>query len=241
MRIEDDWELDGASDHRVSEALYLTDPEGNGIEIYRDTPREGWPSDEDGRVEMETLPLDVDELREESTGTVDPDATETVPPGTVIGHVHLEVSSIPAAREFYARTMGLQVRQEFGPSALFLAADDYHHHIGVNTWNGRTEPAEGRGLAWFELVVPDRKRTRNDTETVRRTGYRHGSNGAGTRCVGFRFNYRSAPNSITEIEQLYRKGSFAGADNAQKSVRYASGKLVNCLILLTYRLLIEIR
>ncbi|MFH5798671.1 VOC family protein [Haladaptatus sp. CMAA 1911] len=149
VRIEDGWELSGASDHRVSEALYLTDPEGNGIEIYRDRPRAEWPLSEDGLVQMETLPLDIDELRSHATGA------KNVPPGTVVGHVHLEVSSLAAAREFYVETLGMRVRQRFGPSALFLAADDYHHHIGLNTWNDRTEPVEGCGLLWFELVVPD--------------------------------------------------------------------------------------
>ncbi len=155
VRTEENWELDGASDHRVSEALYLTDPEGNGVEVYRDRPREGWPSDEDGHVQMETLPLDIDELRTKSTETADGEVPETIPSKMVIGHVHLEVSSIPVARELYAGLLGLGVRQAFGPSALFLAVDDYHHHVGVNTWNGRTEPATGRGLAWFELIVPD--------------------------------------------------------------------------------------
>ncbi|ODR83139.1 glyoxalase [Haladaptatus sp. W1] len=150
VRIENDWELSGASDHRVSEALYLTDPEGNGVEIYRDRPREEWPVEEDGSVRMETLPLDIDELREQRTDA------ETVPSGTTVGHVHLEVSSLSAAREFYVETLGTRIRQRFGPSALFLATDDYHHHIGLNTWNDRTEPTAGRGLLWFELVVPDR-------------------------------------------------------------------------------------
>ena len=98
---------------------------------------------------METLPLDIDELRSHGTGS------KNVPSGTVVGHVHLEVSSLVVARKFYVETLGMRVRQRFGPSALFLAADDYHHHIGLNTWNDRTEPVEGRGLLWFELVVPD--------------------------------------------------------------------------------------
>ncbi|WP_231183300.1 VOC family protein [Haladaptatus sp. DYF46] len=149
VRIEDGWELSGASDHRVSEALYFTDPEGNGVEMYRDRPRAEWPLSEDGLVQMGTLPLDIDELRSHATGA------KNVPPGTVVGHVHLEVSSLAAAREFYVETLGMRVRQRFGPSALFLAADDYHHHIGLNTWNDRTEPVEGCGLLWFELVVPD--------------------------------------------------------------------------------------
>ncbi|SIR06448.1 catechol 2,3-dioxygenase [Haladaptatus litoreus] len=157
VRLEDEWELTGASDHRVSEALYCRDPEGNGIELYRDRPREAWPIGDDGRVQMDTLPLDTNELRKEAT------ETETVPSNTVVGHVHLEVSSIAAAREFYADALGMNVRQEYGPSALFLAADDYHHHVGCNVWNNRTKPADGRGLEWFELAVPNRE----TLETVR--------------------------------------------------------------------------
>lgn len=149
-RIRERWRLDGASDHRVSEALYLTDPEGNGIEIYRDRPREGWPTNE-GRVEMDTLPLDLGALEDQRRGEAE------VPDGTTVGHVHLEVSSLPRAREFYVEGLGLGVRQEWSDAALFLAAGDYHHHVGLNTWNGRTSSARGRGLAWFELLVPDRE------------------------------------------------------------------------------------
>lgn len=148
-RIRDGWELTGASDHRVSEALYLDDPEGNGVEVYRDRPREAWPLDDDGRVEMDTLPLDLDSLASEANGE------SSVPPGTDVGHVHLEVSDLSAARRFYAEVLGMNVRQEWGPSALFVAAGDYHHHLGLNTWNRRSEPRSGRGLDWFELVLPD--------------------------------------------------------------------------------------
>ncbi|MFB6143465.1 MAG: VOC family protein [Halorientalis sp.] len=140
--------LAGASDHGVSEALYLADPEGNGVEVYRDRPRSAWPTSE-GRVEMTTDPLDLGDLAAEGTGAA------SVPAGTDVGHVHLEVTDLAAAREFYVDTLGLGVRQAWGGQALFLAAGDYHHHVGLNTWNGRTDPASGRGLAWFELVVPD--------------------------------------------------------------------------------------
>ncbi|MFW5896099.1 MAG: VOC family protein [archaeon] len=149
-RVRDGWELDGASDHRVSEALYLTDPEGNGVEIYRDKPRDAWPTAADGTVRMDTLPLDLEAL------AADGDGESGAPPGTTIGHVHLEVTDLDVSRRFYVDPVGLGVRQEWGDSALFLAAGDYHHHVGLNAWNGRTKPAGGRGLAWFELVVPDR-------------------------------------------------------------------------------------
>jgi catechol 2,3-dioxygenase len=147
-RIREEWRLDGASDHNVSEALYLTDPEGNGVEIYRDRDRKEWPHAADGSVRMETLPLDLDEITAESDGATD------APAGTTVGHVHLEATDIEAARAFYVDTLGFNVRAAWD-SALFLAAGDYHHHVGVNTWNGRSEPAGGYGLAWFEVVVPD--------------------------------------------------------------------------------------
>lgn len=152
-RVEARWLLDGASDHLVSEALYLRDPEENGIEIYRDRPREEWPRTEDGRVEMDSLRLDLDALRSESNGAA------TVPDGTDVGHVHLEVSSLPDAKAVYVDALGFDVSDmwtgETGTEALFAAAGGYHHHIGLNTWNGRTEPSTGRGLAWVELLVPD--------------------------------------------------------------------------------------
>jgi catechol 2,3-dioxygenase len=147
-RVRDRGGLDGASDHYVSEALYCTDPEGNGVEIYADRPREEWPRADDGTVEIGTVPLDLDGLAAESDGAAE------APPGTDLGHVHLEVASLDRARAFYADRLGLGVRTETR-GASFLAAGDYHHHVGVNTWNGRTDPAGGRGLAWFEFLLPD--------------------------------------------------------------------------------------
>lgn len=147
-RIEAESTLSGASHHHVSEALYLDDPEGNGVEIYRDLPEETWPRREDGTIGIGTVPLDLDAVAAASDGTA------SAPAGTVVGHVHLEVSSLEATRELYVETLGLGVKTEL-ESALFLAAGDYHHHLGANTWNRRTEPAGGRGLAWFEFVVPD--------------------------------------------------------------------------------------
>lgn len=145
----EDWGLDGASDHLVSEALYLRDPEGNGVEIYRDRPREEW-SMEGGEVRMPSLPLDLDDVREEAVGR------EDAPEGTDVGHVHLETTSLPQATEFYRDGLGLNVRNRYGESAVFLAVGDYHHHVGLNTWNGRSAPAgRHRGLAWWEVLVPD--------------------------------------------------------------------------------------
>jgi len=147
-RIEAHWRLDGASDHHVSEALYLSDPEDNGIEVYRDRPRSAWPTTDDGQVGMDTLPLALDPLREAADGA------DRFPSGATVGHVHLEVSDLDAARSFYADGLGLNVRQAM-PGALFLAFGSYHHHVGCNVWNGRSVPGEGRGLAWIELVTDD--------------------------------------------------------------------------------------
>lgn len=148
-RIRANWRLNGASDHGFSEALYLADPEGNGVEVYRDRPRDDWPR-EDGTLRAPTRPLDLGSLE-----TAETDHEASVPPATTLGHVHLESASIPAARSFYAETLGFEVTIDLAPSALFFAAGDYHHHVAVNAWQRRSNPASGRGLAWFEILVPD--------------------------------------------------------------------------------------
>jgi len=147
-RIESRGRIDGASDHGVSEALYLSDPAGNGVEVYWDRPRADWPRSGD-RVDMVTLPLDIGDLR------ADAGDGEVAPGGTDVGHVHLEVTDIEAARAFYVDALGMTVRAAVGDAALFVAAGDYHHHVGLNVWQGRSAPMQGHGLAWFELVLPD--------------------------------------------------------------------------------------
>ncbi|MFB6164723.1 MAG: VOC family protein [Haloarculaceae archaeon] len=143
--------LTGASDHLVSEALYLRDPAGNGVEVYRDRPREDWPRAPDGSVEMDTLPLDLEGLAADATGAGE------LPAGTAVGHVHLEVADLARAEGFYVEALGFDRQTRFGEQASFVGAGGYHHHVGLNTWNHRTSPAAGdaRGLRWFEVVVPD--------------------------------------------------------------------------------------
>jgi catechol 2,3-dioxygenase len=148
------WRLTGASDHLVSEALYLQDPEGNGIEIYRDRPREEWRRNGD-ELAMATLPLDLESV----LGELDPSERQAngMPGGTTMGHVHLQVADIPAAERFYNRALGLDVMVRSYPGALFLSAGGYHHHIGLNTWQsqGASPPPEGSlGLDRWELVLP---------------------------------------------------------------------------------------
>ncbi len=134
------WPIEGASDHGVSEALYLSDPDGLGIEIYADRPREEWQRPPDGRgVNMVTLPLDVEDLLAQS-----PQAPgERVAPGTSVGHIHLKVSDLPTSASFYAERLGFEEQARI-PSAAFLSAGGYHHHVGLNSWqsSGGTPPPE---------------------------------------------------------------------------------------------------
>jgi len=148
------WRFTGASDHLVSEAMYLNDPEGNGIELYRDRPRSEWNWDGD-QVAMGTIALDIDAVMDELPAGQDSDGPMT--PGTVMGHVHLRVSDIAAAEAFYAGLLGFNVTVKGYSGALFMSAGGYHHHVGVNTWAsaGATAPPEGAGgLDHFEVIVP---------------------------------------------------------------------------------------
>lgn len=156
--IETRWPLAGASDHLVSEALYLSDPEGNGIEIYRDRPPSEWEYDGD-ELRMATLPLDLENLLGERDGG-EPAAGTPVPGDTSMGHVHLNVDDLDAGERFYAGLLGLDVTARGYPGALFLAVGGYHHHIGLNTWRGEGIPAPppgSLGLRSFELALPDRQ------------------------------------------------------------------------------------
>jgi catechol 2,3-dioxygenase len=162
------WPLDGASDHLVSEALYLSDPDGNGIEIYRDRPREQWP-ERDGRLEMATLALDLDDLLRESSES----GERPVPAETRIGHVHLQVANLDDAERFYSGVLGFDVTVRGYPGALFVSAGGYHHHIGLNTWHsaGASPPPPGSvGLRSFEVLLPDRAALEQTLEHVRAAG-----------------------------------------------------------------------
>jgi catechol 2,3-dioxygenase len=148
------WPLQGWADHGVSEAIYLADPDGNGIEVYSDRPRAEWPVS-NGELQMVTEPLDAQGLLALTDGAAD---WQAMPAGAVIGHVHLHVASIPQAQAFYCDVLGFDVMQRYGPSALFVSAGGYHHHIGLNTWAGvGAPPAQtgSAGLRFFTIVLPD--------------------------------------------------------------------------------------
>jgi catechol 2,3-dioxygenase len=165
------WGFSGASDHLVSEALYLQDTEGNGIEIYRDRPRDDWPV-ADGELRMDTIPLDLQGLLLEL-----PDGGEEaggpIAAGTRIGHVHLNVSDLAASEEFYVGTLGFEVTVRGYPQALFVSAGGYHHHIGLNTWAGKGAPPPppgARGLRRFEILLPTAEALEEFEERVAAAG-----------------------------------------------------------------------
>jgi catechol 2,3-dioxygenase len=144
------WPLSGASDHLVSEALYLDDPDGLGLEIYRDRPRESWQR-RNGEVAMATDPLDLQAVHDEP-GADAPWAG--LDAATVIGHVHLHVPDLEAAEQFYCGRIGFAPTLRRYPGALFVAAGGYHHHLGLNTWAGVGAPPPPRnavGLRSFTV------------------------------------------------------------------------------------------
>jgi catechol 2,3-dioxygenase len=146
--------MQGAADHGVSEALYLADEDGIGIEIYRDRPRGQWPLVA-GQLRMGADPLDLEALLTEA-GRAESGAG--LAPDTVIGHVHLHVSRLEEAHAFYVDLLGFEQTQRYGPSALFVAAGGYHHHIGLNTWAGvgaPPPPPGAIGLKHFIVSLPD--------------------------------------------------------------------------------------
>ena len=151
--VEHGWPLDGASDHLVSEALYLRDPEGNGIELYRDRPRDEWPR-ENGAVRMANAPLDLQALLDEAGA----ESAELAPAGTTMGHVHLKVADLGQAEAFYCGVLGFEMSVDWSRhGALFVSAGGYHHHLGLNIWESRggaAPPPGSAGLRFVTVVVP---------------------------------------------------------------------------------------
>ena len=146
----------GQGDHLVSEALYISDPDGNGLELYRDRPRDTWRWTND-LVEMATDPVDMRGLAEE--GTRDAEPWEVIPAGTRVGHIHLQIGDINEAERFYHTILGFDVTCHY-PGALFVSAGGYHHHIGLNTWHSlgaKPTPANCAGLQTYVVAIPTRE------------------------------------------------------------------------------------
>jgi catechol 2,3-dioxygenase len=171
----------GASDHRVSEALYLRDPDGLGIEVYADRPRTEWAARE-GEVLMTTEPIDGASLLEAAGG----EPWAGVPEGSQIGHLHLHVGDMERARAFYHDGLGLDLMVWSYPGALFLAAGGYHHHLGMNRWAGPgAEPPhadEPRLLEW-EIILPDQEEVEQAAENLERQGERIMGEAGGARRI----------------------------------------------------------
>lgn len=168
--VEARYQLQGASDHLVSEALYLADPDGNGIEIYADRPRSAWPRIND-LLQMATEPLDLEGLLAELAQDARP--REGVPLQTRIGHIHLHVADLRQAEAFYRGALGFDLVLRYGGSATFLSAGGYHHHIGLNTWAGAgapPPPSEAVGLRSFTIVLPDDRELQRVIGRLRESG-----------------------------------------------------------------------
>ncbi|HEU5378910.1 MAG TPA: VOC family protein [Ktedonobacteraceae bacterium] len=144
--------IDGSSDHLVSQALYLNDPEGNGIEVYADRPREEWTR-KNGQLSMDTLPLKVDALLAKASPPF-----QGFPVGTILGHMHLNVRNLEESLAFYQETFGLELMLDLYHQASFVSWSGYHHHLALNTWagpNASAHEADVSGLDFFEIARPD--------------------------------------------------------------------------------------
>ena len=161
----------GFSDHLVSEAIYLADPDENGVELYADRPRELWKY-KMGQIEMNTLPLNLSVLTDELD---DRNVWNGIHPGTDIGHIHLNVSSLHKAQEVYSMAIGFNISNSTYPGALFFAAGGYHHHIGVNTWsskNGSPSPDNSAGLTGFTVKIPGKEFPDAVLKNINELGYK---------------------------------------------------------------------
>jgi catechol 2,3-dioxygenase len=159
----------GSSDHLVSEALYLNDPDGNGIEIYvdRDPSEWEWKNNE---VAMTVDPLDFTDLLKTADSE---EPWDGLPAGTIMGHIHLHVSQLQEAEEFYTKGLGFEVVNRFGDQALFISTGNYHHHIGLNTWVGVGAPAPSMnsvGLESFTIILPDDEYRKKVVASLERIG-----------------------------------------------------------------------
>jgi len=157
----------GASDHAVSEALYLNDPDHNGIEVYADRPENQWTWHVD-QVHMVTEPLNIRSILEEGDGN-----WNGLPEGTVMGHIHLSVSNLAEAEEFYIKGLGYDIVSRYGSQALFISTGRYHHHIGLNTWHSDRAPKLGEnqvGLKTYSLRLDNEEQAATMKANLRAMG-----------------------------------------------------------------------
>jgi catechol 2,3-dioxygenase len=169
----------GGGDHLVSEAVYLSDPDGNGIEIYRDRPRSTWAY-EHGEIRMDTLPLDFQGILAELEG--DQSSWTGLDPQTVLGHMHLHVNDLEQAYTFYHDVVGFDLMVNYGGSALFFSAGGYHHHLGTNTWAGvgaPPAPPDAAGLRFYEVRLANSAERKRLAERLQAAGIGYEARGEG--------------------------------------------------------------
>lgn len=161
--------IQGAADHLVSEAIYLADPDGNGIEIYSDRDPSEWTWDND-EVVMPSDPLEAESLLTEAKGAT----WKGLPHNTLMGHIHLHVSELEKNREFYVEGLGFEIVSRYDNQALFISDGNYHHHIALNIWNGLGAPPAADnsvGLESFTLMLPDEEKRRKTIERLKYMGF----------------------------------------------------------------------
>lgn len=189
----------GMADHLVSEALYLSDPDGLGIESYADRPRATWHY-RDRELAMATDPLDITSLIAAGRG----ETWDGAPMGTTMGHVHVHVGNLHDAEAFYHRALGFDKTVWSYPGALFLSAGGYHHHLGTNVWSPGPAPGADHAqlLAW-ELIVPSLDDVLSGARSLRGAGYRFDETAGGVRvadpwgtAVHLRAREQSAPHEL---------------------------------------------
>jgi catechol 2,3-dioxygenase len=177
--FENKVKFQGFSDHIVSEAVYLADPDGSGIELYTDKPDDTW-NWRLGQVEMNTLPLNLQVL---TNALSDDDLkSDTIHPETEIGHIHLKVSDLLKAEKFYSRLLGFRITNSAFSGALFLSAGKYHHRIGVNVWSTKNSippPENTLGLMNFTINIPDENYLNSITEMTKTAGIESGKSSDG--------------------------------------------------------------
>lgn len=166
--IKTEYPLAGASNHDVSEAIYLQDPEGNGIEIYRDVPSNEWQFEANGNIVMGTSEMDYAAVIEANHNR----PFDGMPKDTIIGHMHLSVIDLNQSIAFYNELFGLDVMTRYGSQAAFMATAGYHHHLGLNTWQHQTERArlDYPGLKKFDLNIPNEEDLQHFLETLSEKG-----------------------------------------------------------------------
>lgn len=161
----------GQADHLVSEALYLSDPDQNGIEIYRDRPRHEWEYDQNDNVKMATDPIDWEGILAEA----DNRPFEGIDPATVMGHVHLHVADLNKAYEYYCQLIGFSLELDWSfNGALFVAAGRYHHHLGLNIWNGRGAspfPEHATGIKYYTIKIVEEAELKAIEGRLNEAGY----------------------------------------------------------------------